>query len=305
MDYLELSLAVQAEAVEAAADLLRRHAPAGVSIEPQAEPIDEDGGARIDPEAPVRLRAWLPADAEGRAAVATLRRELRALDGIRRPLHARAVHDSSWAEIWKKHFRTMRIGRSIVIKPSWRTHRERKHDVLLELDPGMAFGTGQHATTQLCLEAIEELLPPDATVLDVGCGSGILSIAAARLGAQHIDALDIDPLAIRATGENAARNGVGDVVRVAKGSLGEDWPFAEPQSGAYDFVLGNLSSRLLQSMAGQLVEALGSGGVLIASGIIEEQEASCRAALESAGGRVAGVCRREGWVALVVRSAAR
>jgi ribosomal protein L11 methyltransferase len=101
--------------------------------------------------------------------------------------------------------------------------------------------------------------------------------------------------------ENAARNGVSDVVRVAKGSLGEAWPFAEPAAGAYDMVLGNLSSRLIQAMAGQLVEALRSGGVLIASGIIEEQEAVCRAALESAGGRIVGVCQREVWLALVVR----
>jgi ribosomal protein L11 methylase PrmA len=170
VDYLELSLAVQAAAVDTAADMLRRHVPAGVSIEPLAEPIDEDGGARIDPEAPVRLRAWLPADAESRAAVAVLRKELRALDGIRRPLHARTVHDASWVETWKKHFRTMRIGRSIVIKPSWRTYSPRKNDVVLELDPGMAFGTGQHATTQLCLEAIEELLPPSA---GSSCGASV------------------------------------------------------------------------------------------------------------------------------------
>ena len=301
MDYLELSLAVQAAAVDTAADMLRRHVPAGVSIEPLAEPIDEDGGARIDPEAPVRLRAWLPADAESRAAVAVLRKELRALDGIRRPLHARTVHDASWVETWKKHFRTMRIGRSIVIKPSWRTYSPRKNDVVLELDPGMAFGTGQHATTQLCLEAIEELLPPSAAVLDVGCGSGILATAAARLGAQRVDALDIDLMAIRATEENAARNGVSDLVRVAKGSMEDDWPFAEPQREAYDLVLGNLSSRLVQSMATALVEALRRGGVFVASGVIEEQEAACRVVLESAGGRISGVCRREGWVALVVQ----
>jgi len=301
VDYLELSLAVRAEAVDAAADLLRRYAPAGVSIEPAAEATDEDGGSRIDPDAPVRLRAWLPADAEGRTAVAALRPQFRALNGVVRALHARVVRDASWAEAWKKYFRTLHIGRSIVIKPSWRTYRPRKSDVVIELDPGMAFGTGQHVTTQLCLEAIEELMPPDARVLDVGCGSGVLSIAAARFGAERIDALDIDPMAVRATVENAARNGVSDVLRVAKGSLGEEWPFAELPSLAYDLVLGNLSSRLIQSMAGQLIEVLRIGGVLVASGIIEEQEAICRAAIESVGGRIVGVCQRDVWLALVIR----
>lgn len=303
MDYLELSLAVREGAVEAAADLLRRYAPAGVSIEPAAEATDEDGGCRIDPEAPVRLRAWLPADGESRAAVAALRPQLRAMGGIVRALRARVVHDSSWAETWKKYFRTLRIGRSIVIKPLWRTYGEREGDVVIEIDPGMAFGTGQHATTRLCLEAIEELMRPDARVLDVGCGSGILSTAAALLGAERVDALDIDPMAVRATAENAARNGVSAVVRVAKGSLGEEWPFEEGPSRGYELVLGNLSSRLIQAMAGQLIEALRTDGVLIASGIIDEQEAVCRAAIEQAGGRIVGVCQREVWLALVVRHA--
>jgi ribosomal protein L11 methyltransferase len=301
VDYLELSLAVRDETVEAAADLLRRYAPAGVSIEPAAEATDEDGGSRIDPEAPVRLRAWLPADAESRAAVAALRPELRALDGVVRALHARVVRDASWVDTWKKHFRVLHVGRAIVIKPSWRTYRARKDDVVIEIDPGMAFGTGQHATTQLCLEAIEELMTAGARVLDVGCGSGILSTAAALLGAERVDALDIDPMAVRATEENAARNGVESVVRVAKGSLGEAWPFAEAPRAAYEMVLGNLSSRLIQSLAGQLIEALRTDGLLIASGVIDEQEAVCRAALESAGGQIVGVCQREVWLALIVR----
>lgn len=301
MDYLELSLAVRAETVAAAADLLRRCAPAGVSIEPTAEATDEDGGSHIDQDAPVRLRAWLPADAASRAAVEALRMELRALDGVMRGLRARAVRDASWAETWKKHFRTLHVGRSIVIKPSWRTYRARKDDVVIELDPGMAFGTGQHATTQLCLEAIEELMAPGARVLDVGCGSGILSTAAALLGAERVDALDIDPMAVRATEENTARNGVDGVVRVAKGSFGDEWPFAEVPTSAYDMVLGNLSSRLIQSLGGELIAALRADGVLIASGIIDEQGTICRAALESAGGRIAGVCQREVWLALIVR----
>lgn len=300
MDYLELSLAVDAGAVDAAADLLRAHAPAGVSIEPLAEPIDEDGAARIDPEASVRLRAWLPAGEESRSSIARLRSDVRALAGVRRPLYARTVHDSAWVDAWKRYFRTLRVGRSMVVKPSWRKHRVRPGDVVLELDPGMAFGTGQHATTQLCLEAIEELQPPGATVLDVGCGSGILSIAAAKLGATRVDALDIDPMAVEATAHNAERNSVGDIVRVRRGSFGSEWPFETEPRGAYGCVVANLSSRLVQSLAPELLDAVAEDGVLLASGLIEEQEGACRTALESVGGSIRGVCRRAGWVALLV-----
>jgi ribosomal protein L11 methyltransferase len=302
MDYLELSLAVRAEAVEAAADLLRRYAPSGVSIEPIAEATDEDGGARIDEESPVRLRAWLPASAEGRAAAAGLRPHVRALDGVVWALHARVVKDAAWADAWKKHFRTMRVGRTLVIKPSWRTHKRRKGDIVIELDPGMAFGTGQHATTQLCLEAIEELAQPGMRVLDAGCGSGILSIAVVLLGAARVDAVDIDSLAVRATAENAKRNGVSDAVRVGQGSLGEAWPFGETPEG-YALVLANINSRNVQAMAGDLVDALEMNGVLIASGIIDEQEDACRHAVESASGRVVAAGHRDGWVALVARRA--
>ena len=118
-----------------------------------------------------------------------------------------------------------------------------------------------------------------------------------------VDSVDIDPMAVRATEENAARNGVREIVRVAKGSLGEAWPFAEPPSGRYDIVLANLNSRLVQSMATELIDALAPGGMLIASGVIEEQEPACRQAIEAGGGRVDDVSRRDGWVAFVVRRA--
>jgi ribosomal protein L11 methyltransferase len=326
MDYLELTVAVRAEAAEAAADLLRRRAPAGVSIEAPYRAIDEEGGVALDPRAPVRLRAWLPTGREASATIALARRELRGLgDSLVRPLRARTVSDASWADAWKRYFRTLRVGRAIVIRPSWRRHRRKRGETVIELDPGMAFGTGQHATTQLCLEALEERIAPGAvgrppfdaaqgrlrpgpTVLDVGSGSGILSIAAALLGAKRVDAVDIDPAAVRATKENAERNGVGRIVRARRGSLGEAWPFSHAQTGRYDLVLANLSSRLAQELAEPLVAALQPfdrlraqpGGVALVSGLIDAQEAACRRALRRAGGRVLESRGREGWRLLVV-----
>ena len=297
MDYLELTVAVRQGAAEAAADLLRRHVPAGVSIEPPYRAIDEEGGVALDPRAPVRLRGWLPAGREANAAVALLRGQLRALRGVVRPLRARTVSDASWAHAWKRYFHTLRVGRAIVVRPSWRRYAKKRGETVIELDPGMAFGTGQHTTTQLCLEEIERRVTKGMVVLDAGCGSGILGIAAALLGAKRVDALDIDLAAVRATKENAARNGVGRIVRARRAAASEAAP------GRYDLVLANLSSRLVRELAGPLIAALADGGIALVSGLIAAQEAACRRALRNAGGRVVLSRGREGWRLLTVERA--
>ncbi len=308
MEYLELAVSVRSGAVEAAADLLGRHVPAGVSIEAPYEAIDEEGGAALDERAPVRLRAWLPADSEGaRADLTALRRDLRALgDAVVRPLRVRTVDDKRWADAWRRHFRVMRIGRRLVVRPSWRPYRPGEGDIVISLDPGMAFGTGQHETTRMCLQALEERPPVRGSVLDLGCGSGILSIAAALLGAGRVDALDIDPVAVKATRDNSSASGVDRVVRAAQGSLGAAWPFGGNPANRYVLVLANLSSRLVQELAPRIVEVLRPGGVALVSGIVRERETACRDALEEAGGEVVG-SREEGeWRLLVVeRKAAK
>ena len=302
MQYLELSLAVLPRAVETAADLLRKHVPSGVSIEPSFEAIDEDGGVAFDSEAAVALRAWLAVDGvDSQSALSALRRDLRSLgDDLARPLRSRAVADADWAEAWKRHFPVLRVGRHLVVRPSWRRHRRRREDIVIDLDPGMAFGTGQHATTRLCLQALEERLTPGAAVLDVGTGSGILAVAAALLGATRVDALDIDPAAYQAATENAARNGVEAVVRVGRGSLGKAWPFPKEATAAYDLVLANLSSRLVQELAQPLVAALRPDGVAFVSGVIEEHQNVCCAALAAAGGTITEVRADEAWRLLVM-----
>lgn len=300
MKYLELSIAVRPDAVETAAGALHRVAPGGVSIEPPFAAIDEDGGVEYL-DAPVRLRAWLPADDGSRAAVAKLREELRSLgDGLVRPLRARTVREEAWSDAWKQYFQVQRVGRNFVLQPSWRDYDPAPDDVVIVLDPGQAFGTGQHATTRLCLKALEQRLRPGAAVLDLGCGSGVLAIAAALLGAARVDALDIDLPAVEATRENAARNAVGARVRAARGSLGESWPFAQPPDGHYDLVLANISARVIQALAGPLTGALATDGLALLSGIVDDQaEATCEA-LTRAGGRVAGRQAEGDWRLLLV-----
>ena len=305
MDFLELSISVRQDAAEAAADVLRRHVPAGISIEPPFEATDEDGGVAFDADRPVRVRAWLSGEgAAGSSALAALRDELRTLgDAVVSPLQTRTVNDSAWAETWKRHFPILHLGERLVVRPAWLPYRPRQSEIVVTLDPGLAFGTGQHPTTRMCLEALERRLSPGCAVLDLGCGSGVLAVTAALLGAGPVDAVDIDPNAIQATVETARRNDVEALVRVAQGSLGEAWPFAEPAAGRYDLVLANISANAIEALAAPIVAALRPAGVALVSGVIDEREADCRAALERAGGRVVERREDQNWLLLAVAAA--
>ncbi len=304
MESLELAIAVRPHAVETIADLLRRYAPAGVSIEPPFEAIDEEGGVAFHEDDAVRLRIWLPAgESQTAASIEELKRNLGSLgDDIVEPLCVSTVQEEDWADAWKEHFQVTRVGERIVLKPSWREYDPSADDIVIELDPGRAFGTGQHETTRLCLVELESQIEAGTSVLDVGCGSGILSVAAALLGAGSVDAVDIDDAAVRATRENAAANRVSDSVRTMRGSLGEAWPFTEPPTARYDVVLANLSGRVLRELANELLAALDENGAALVSGIVAEQEESCVDALLQAGARALERRVDGEWRLLVVRS---
>ena len=299
--WLELAIDADIEAVEAVSEIFGRAAPGGTSVEPAFELVDEGLGARVDPSRPATVRAYLPArdgEAADRAAasVAEALGHLQAF-GLRPigELRTRVVHEADWAEAWKAFFPVLRIGRRIVIRPTWRRHRRAPGDVVLALDPGMAFGTGLHPTTRLCLAALEALADQgavaDRSVLDVGCGSGILAIAAVRLGAASALGVDTDPIAIEATVANARRNAVARRLRARLGSL----PSA---GGPFDLVLANLIAGVLVPLAPLLRDELRPGGRLLASGIFVNREADVRDALQAAGLAV-GTRHVEGdWVAL-------
>ena len=284
MQHLELAIGVHPSAVEAAADVLRRFAPAGVSIEPPFESIDEDGSVQFPQAESVRLRAWLPAGASSERDVEELGAALGELgSNVVEPLTVTEVAEADWADAWKEHFQVTRVGERLVLRPSWREYEAEDGDIVVTVDPGRAFGTGQHETTRMCLIEMERLMTPGARVLDVGCGSGILSAAAALLGAASVDAIDIDPAAVNATKENARADLVAELIRVAEGSLGSAWPFQEQPADRYDIVLANVSSRVVQDLAGDILAALNATGVALVSGIIGEQEERCVEALVQAG----------------------
>jgi ribosomal protein L11 methyltransferase len=297
--WLELSVEADSEAVEAVSEILARVAPGGITIEPGFELFDEGLGARIAPDRPATIRAYVPAfDGEATDhAAATVSAALGHLQAFElRPigdLRTRVVDEADWATAWQDHFHVLHLGRRLVIKPSWRRHRRTDDQVVIDLDPGMAFGTGLHPTTRLCLVALEARADraPLGRVLDVGCGSGILSIAAVRLGGTRALGLDIDPIAVEATVANARHNRVGKRVRAREGSV----PSGE---GPFDTVLANLIAGVLIEIAPDLAGELLPGGTLIGSGIFIDREAATKQALEGAGFEVTGRWHESDWVAL-------
>jgi ribosomal protein L11 methyltransferase len=299
--WLELAVEADLEAVEAVSEILGRVASGGTTVEPAFDLVDEGLGARVDPTRPAVVRGYVPArDASAaEAAAANVAEALGHLQAFGlRPigeLRTRFVHEEDWADAWKSFFPVLRVGRRLVIRPTWRRHRRAPGDVVIALDPGMAFGTGLHPTTRLCLAALEALDDRRAIdgsrVLDVGCGSGILAIAAVRLGAADALGVDTDPIAIESTAANARRNRLARRVRTGLGSL----PTGEPP---FDVVLANLIAGLLVRLASGLRDELRPGGTVVASGIFVDREDEVRAAFAGAGLDVDERTAEGDWVAL-------
>lgn len=299
--WLELAVDADLEAVEAVSEILGRVASGGTSVEPSFDLVDEGLGARVDPTRPATVRGYVPArDAQAaEAAAAAVAEDLGHLQafGLRAigELRTRVVHEEDWATAWKAYFPVLRIGRHLVIRPTWRRHRALEGDVVIAMDPGMAFGTGLHPTTRLCLAALEPLADrgvlDGARVLDVGCGSGILAIAAVRLGAASAFGVDTDPIAIESTAANARRNHLGRRVRARSGSL----PSGE---APFDVVLANLIAGVLVPLAAGLHDELRPGGTLLASGIFIDRVGEVTDALEAAGLAITARTDEGDWVAL-------
>ncbi len=200
--------------------------------------------------------------------------------------------DSDWQEEWKKYFKPTAIGERIVIVPSWENYEPKEGEITIELDPGMAFGTGTHASTSMCLELLQETELAHRSLLDVGCGSGILSIAAAKLGASPITAIDIDPICIRTTAENAKINQVDDRIEVKTGDL------TLGLEGKYDLIVANLIAEIVVRLTEQIGDFIHPGTVIITSGILVEKEALVIHALTAAGFSDFYIKRENGWSAI-------
>lgn len=297
--WLELAVECDNEAVEPVSELFARYGyNEGVVVEePFTQDPDGDNMA-LDFSRPVTVRTFVAAADTTAATLDQIRHALWHLGQMRQvgelTITARAEED--WANAWKAHYYTHRIGERVTVRPPW--HEDREADpgqVMIVLDPGMAFGTGLHPSTRLCVLALEQELKPGTRVLDVGTGSGILAIAAAKLGAAAIDAVDIEPVAVRSARENADRNEVGGQIQVEVGSVGAEGPF----TGGYDLVLANIIARILIDLAPDLARAVAPGGTLVLSGIITMREPAVRRAFDGAGLVFGRQLQIEDWLAMI------
>lgn len=298
--WVELTVRLGLADAELIADALGAMTEGAVALEARIRTSDERDFAYTVEPGEATVRAFLPAPLAPRERRA-LRRRLAALPlcGPLPRLRYRAVEDLDWSELWREHFTTLRIGR-LVVHPSWEPAVD-ADTLAISLDPGQAFGTGQHPTTRLCLAAIERDCAPGDAVLDLGTGSGVLALAAARLGASRVDALDTDPDAVGAARENVRRNRLEDRVQVARGSL-------HPEHGAageYDFVAANISSGVVCELLPAMARALRPGGRVALSGFLADHAQEVVAAARGAGLAEVAVEHDDEWCAVIARKASQ
>ncbi|MDM8532381.1 50S ribosomal protein L11 methyltransferase [Anaerolineales bacterium HSG25] len=286
MDFIQVAINdINGEAAETVAELFNKYGHGGAVMEAYPPTFER-----------ATVRTVVPSDDPDRlhhieAMLALIGQALP--EGLPTPTLT-SVGENDWAESWKEHFHVVRIGKHFVIKPNWREYEPQPEDILIEIDPGLAFGSGLHPTTQLCLEILEHTPLTDLSMFDVGTGSGILSIAASKLGVGQIRAVDIDDVAVRVATENFVTNGLPDTIQTAVGSAGETG------GQQWQLVIANILAHILIAIMPDLATALAPGGQLILSGMIDEQENEVRAVAESHGLTVVGRHQQEDWVALVL-----
>lgn len=321
MKLLEISVETDGEAAEAVSAVFNQYSRNGTVIE---EEWQETNQSPI-----VRVKTFLP-DEHSEAILPKITEALWHLGQIY-PIPSPSVRwlsEADWAEAWKSDYKIQRIGKRIVIKPSWLSYTATPDQVVVELDPGLAFGTGLHPSTRLSLKALEQYLKPGYQVLDVGTGSGILAITAAKLGASHVVALDVDDIALRVAQENITRNTVEEIVLLQRASLIPVLPFTRSGTsvdrftteegsysteedapkvfnahglwdGAFDLLVMNITADVIAKSAHAMAQCLAEGGIFIVSGFIHTQEDFVRKALSDANLHVRKRRTEKDWVALV------
>ena len=295
--WVEIGVEAERAAVDDLLGLLSRHCPGGAAMEDLRESPQWPRPERV------LVKGYLPeGDDETLRKIEIALLLLSRTAAISEP-QVRVIKAQDWTEAWKRFFPALPIGERLVVVPTWVEYEVQPGQIPLYLDPGMAFGTGLHATTRLCLIALERLLAPGMTVLDVGTGSGILAIAAALLGAEHVDAMDSDPVAAEVAQENAALNKVAERISVSHATLpGRPLTRAPLYEGApHDLLLINILAEIIIDLAPSLPDFIKAGGLCVASGILSEKSQSVQDALQAEGLSVIEQLEEDGWVALVAR----
>ena len=289
MEWLAVNIGTDRETAEPIAELLSRYAPSGVAID-----LGSGGESH-----PVTVIAYLVVDDTLSDRVRELEEALAHLQHIQPisdPVYER-VADQDWMVRWKESLPVLHVGAHLVVKPSWRDYAAAPDETVIEIDPGQAFGSGFHPTTRLCLQALERRIAPGMRVLDLGTGSGILAIAAAKLAAGHVQAVDHNADAVAVARANLRLNGVQETVRLQHDSL-------EDLDATYDLILANLLAHILVRMAGEgLADRLRPSGIVIAAGILEDQRAEVMTAFQEHYLEIVDVLRADDWVTLVAEVA--
>ena len=307
-NWLEVSIKVTHEAVEAVAEMLRvQGARNGVVIEDpvlintlrnsgtwQLTDIPEQTNTEV-----VTVSAYYPEDGELKERIDNIEKELGVIEnriGKFRfgPTLFRKISEKDWANEWKQYFHVTRVGKSLVIKPTWEEYAPKAGDKVLHLDPGMAFGTGTHHTTNMCMQILEEIVKPGMKVFDVGCGSGILAMTAALLGAKDIKAVDIDGKAVQVARENIALNKLTDKIATAQGDL------LQGTQGQADVIVANIIADIIIMLLPDIPGKLKPQGKFLASGIIDERLADVEAAADKVGMKTISVRHKGGWSAVLM-----
>ena len=302
MEYTEVTVSTTTQGSELVSDILMRLGAAGTQILDRADLPDPNKPTAnwelmdqsvIDamPE-DVQVKAWFDEDSLQKI-LSSLREQVALLAGPGMGtlnISLQGVKEEDWSENWKQYYKPFRLGDRMVVKPTWEPWDTRDGDLIIEIDPGMAFGTGTHETTAMCVGLIEKYYR-GGTLLDVGTGSGILAIAAARLGAKGIVAVDIDPDAVRVAKENVTHNGLDDAIEVRKGDL------LPGLSQQFDFAVANILAPVICMLAAPLKKHLTAGGRFVCSGIIADAEADVNTALLDAGYIIDEIEHKGDWVA--------
>jgi ribosomal protein L11 methyltransferase len=294
--WFEITAKTPPALADAVADIVRGVSPGGISIEEPVDILGPEQGFRVRGGEPVLIRCYLPSSELGAVLVEDLRRAMEAYPSVE--LSARPIYEQDWAVSWREFFGVVETGGRVVVVPSWVEHEPADGQIVIRLDPGQAFGTGHHETTRLCLAMLDGLVRPGARVLDVGTGSGILAIAAVKLGAAAVDAIDIDPVAAEVAAANCAANGVERQVRVRAGRL-------EPGdiAAAYDLVVSNISPDANIGLVPVFERAVRAGGDLLLSGVLEPDVPRVAAACAAAGFEAVETRLERDWAAIHLRRA--
>lgn len=306
MKWTEVSIITTHEATDIIAEAFRDVGAQGVVIEDpalindyiHAGMWDYEDMPEVEDTGSVTVKAYLPSDDKVPARLERFRSEVGRISGIEKgscAISCKDVADEDWNENWKQYFHTEKVGQHIVIKPSWEDYTEGPDDIVIELDPGAAFGTGTHPTTSMCIRALEKLVRPGMTAFDVGTGSGVLAIAEAKLGTGRVVAKDYDPNAVRIAEENIRMNHTENVIETGVSDLLAGF------DGKADIISANLIADLVIRLFDDISDYLAPGGVLLASGIIKERIKDVTDKAAEKGFSVDSIDELKGWAAIKFR----